>query len=109
MRYPRLFAKCGMKNITLHPYVSGFSYNDSYWTDDFKRYRIQSGIGREIEMLLEQIKNPQFADHGFMLGDFDELIGLYRQKQEYLLSSMRDDDCWEWDASMHLIVTGTKK
>lgn len=108
MRYPRLFAKCGLKDITLHPYASGFSYNDSYWTDDFKRYRIKAGIGREIEMAEEQRKNPQFTEHGFTSEDFDELIGLYRQKREYLLSSMYDDDSWEWDANMHLIVTGTK-
>ena len=25
MRYPRLFAKLGLKNITIHPYASGFS------------------------------------------------------------------------------------
>ena len=36
MRYPRLFAKLGLKNITIHPYASGFSYNDSYWTNEFK-------------------------------------------------------------------------
>lgn len=108
MRYPRLFAKCGLKNITLHPYASGFSYNDSYWTDEFKEYKIKAGIGREIEMLEEQRKNPQFIEHGFTQEDFDELIALYRQKQEYLLSSMHDDDCWEWDANMHLIVSGTK-
>ena len=109
MRYPRLFAKCGLKNITIHPYASGFSYNDNYWSDDFKKYRITSGIGREIEMSEEQRKNPLFAEHGFSTKDFGELIGLYRQKQEYLLASMNDNDCWEWEANMHLIVTGTKE
>ena len=103
-----MFAKCGLTNITIHPYASGFSYNDSYWPDDFKKYKITSGIGREIEMLEEQRKDTRFAEHGFTQDDCDELIKLYRQKQEYLISSMNDNDCWEWEANMHLIVTGTK-
>ena len=109
MRYPRLFAACGLKNITLHPYASGFSYNDSYWTDEFKTYRIQTGIGCEIEILEKHREDPQYAGKGFAPEDFDELIALYRQKQEYLLSNLRNDDCWEWEAKLHYIVTGTKR
>jgi ubiquinone/menaquinone biosynthesis C-methylase UbiE len=107
-RFPRMFAKYGLKNITIHPYASGFSYNDSYWSDDFKEYRIKSGIGREIEILEKQRENPQYSEQGFSKGNFDELINLYRQKQKYLLSSMTNADCWEWEAKLHYIVTGTK-
>lgn len=107
-RFPRLFAKCGLKNVTIHPYASGFSYNDSYWSDEFKVYRIKSGIGREIEILEKQRENPKYSEHGFMQRDFDELIALYHQKQDYLLANITNDDSWEWDAKMHYIVTGTK-
>jgi len=108
MRYPRLFSKCGLENITIHPYASGFSYNDSYWTDEFKKNRIQAGIGYETEMSIEQRNDPAFAEHDFMPADYDELIELYRQKKEYLLSNLQNDECWEWEANMHLIVTGMK-
>lgn len=108
MRFPRMFAKYGLTNITIHPYASGFSYNDSYWSDDFKEYRIKTDIEREVEILEEQRKNPQFTEYGFTDKNFNELIALYRQKQEYLLSSLANDDCWEWDAKLHYIVTGTK-
>ena len=70
--------------------------------------RIIADIGREIEILDEQRVNPKYEEHGFMPDDFNELISLYRQKQAYLHSSVTDNDCWEWDASMHLIVSGTK-
>jgi hypothetical protein len=103
-----MFAICGLNDITIHPYASGFSYNDNYWSQDFKEYRIKSGIGREIEILESQRKNPQFEEQGFSGEDFDELINLYRQKQEYLLICMTNNDCWEWDAKLHYIVTGTK-
>ncbi|MCL2518268.1 MAG: methyltransferase domain-containing protein [Oscillospiraceae bacterium] len=105
-RYPRLFAKCGLTDIHIHPYASGFSYNDSYWSDEFKEYRIKSGIGRDIEIFEEQRKDPKFAENGFT--EFDELISLKRQEQEYLLASMNDDDSWSWNATMHVIVTGRK-
>ncbi|MCL2352771.1 MAG: class I SAM-dependent methyltransferase [Firmicutes bacterium] len=108
MRFPRMYAKCGLKGIEIHPYASGFSYNDSYWTDNFKKSRIYSDIGCEIAILEKQRVNPQYAEYGFTQEEFDELIALYRQKQDYLLSSMYDNDCWEWDAKMHYIVTGTK-
>ena len=108
MRYPRLFARLGLKNITIHPYASGFSYNDSYWTDEFKANKIDTDVGREIEILEEHRVDPKYEAYGFMPEDFSELISLYRQKQEYLRSSVTDNDCWEWDASMHLIVAGTK-
>jgi ubiquinone/menaquinone biosynthesis C-methylase UbiE len=107
-RFPRMFAKNGLKDITIHPYASGFSYNDSYWSDDFKQYRIRSGIGREIEILREQLVDPQYANQGFSRDDFMELMDLYMRKQEYLLASMKNDDCWEWEAKLHYIVTGEK-
>jgi Methylase involved in ubiquinone/menaquinone biosynthesis len=108
MRFPRMFAKCGLKNITIHPYASGFAYNDSYWSDEFKKYRIRSGIGREIEILEQQRINPKYAGNGFSQKDFDELISLYKQKQEHLLANMDNDDSWDWEAKLHYIVVGTK-
>ena len=67
------------------------------------------GGRREIEILEEQRVDPQYAENGFAPGDFDGLISLYRRKREYLLSSMRGSDCWEWDAKLHYIVTGIKE
>lgn len=107
-RFPRMLARHGLQDITIHPYASGFSYNDSYWSDAFKKYRIESGIGREIEILKKQREDSQYEEQDFSKRDFDELIGLYRQKQAYLLASMTDNDCWEWEAKLHYIVTGTK-
>ncbi|AUS96088.1 hypothetical protein CDQ84_17610 [Clostridium thermosuccinogenes] len=108
MRYPKMFAKCGLVDITIHPYASGFSYNDSYWSDDFKVYKIKSGIGREIEILEKQRKNPLYAENGFTNAEFDELIDLYRKKQTHLLSNIHNIENWDWEASVHYIVTGKK-
>lgn len=104
MRYPRLFAECGLTNITIHPYASGFSYNDSYWTDEFKAFIIKSTIKGEIEA---NQNTPEFAEHGFTAEDYTEMVALLMQKQDYLLTSLHGDS-WEWNAKMHLIVTGTK-
>lgn len=105
MRYPRLFSICGLTNITIHPYASGFSYNDSYWTDEFKEYIIKSNIKGEIESNRNSL---EFTEYGFSSQDYDEMVSLLQQKQEYLLFNMNNTDCWEWDARMHLIVTGMK-
>lgn len=107
-RFPRMFAKCGLKNISIYPYASGFSYNDSYWSEEFKEYRIKSGIGREIEIFEKQRENPNYTEFGFLQKDFDELIELHRKKQSYLLACIENIDCWEWEAKLHFIVSGTK-
>ena len=108
MRYPRMFAKSGLQNITIHPYASGFSYNDTYWSDEFKQYMIKSGIGREIEILENQQKDHRYSENGFIDAEFAELITLFKQKQEHILANMRNNDSWNWEANMHFIVTGTK-
>jgi Methylase involved in ubiquinone/menaquinone biosynthesis len=108
MRFPKMFAMCGLTNITIHPYASGFSYNDSYWSDDFKKYLIVKGIGREIEILEQQRKNPLYAENGFFADDFNELINLYKLKQNYLIDCIGNNENWDWNATMHYIVTGTK-
>jgi SAM-dependent methyltransferase len=108
IRFPKMFAMCGLKNITIHPYASGFSYNDSYWSYDFKEFIITKGIGREIEILEQQKKNPLYAENGYYEKDFNELINLYKLKQIYLINNIGNNDNWDWNASMHYIVTGTK-
>jgi len=108
MRFPRMLAKHGLSDITIHPYASGFSYNDDYWTDEFKEYKIKSGIGREIEILQEQQKNSLYFENGFTLQDFNELITLYRQKQNHLIKNIHNNESWSWEANLHYIVTGTK-
>lgn len=108
MRFPKMFAMCGLTNITIHPYASGFSYNDSYWSDDFKKYIIMKGIGREIEILEQQKENSLYAENGFFDNDFNELIELYKCKQNHLINNIHNNESWDWNASMHYIVTGTK-
>lgn len=108
MRFPKLFAMCGLKDITFHPYASGFSFNDSYWSYDFKKYLIITEIGREIEILEENRKNPLYEKNNFSEDDFNELISLYKRKQEFLMNHIDDNENWDWRANMHYIVTGTK-
>jgi hypothetical protein len=107
-RYPKLFSQCGLKNISVHPYCSGFSYSDNYWSDEFKLYHIKTGYDRSIEMAENHKKDARFAEHGFSRHDCDELIKLYRGKQEYLLNRLHDNQDWEWNASTHYIVSGMK-
>ena len=108
MRFPKMFAVCGLKEITIHPYAAGFSYSDSYWSDEFKRFKIMSALGREIEILEKQRSNPKYAENGFSEQEFKELIELYKLKQQYLISNIDNNDSWNWSASMHYIVSGTK-
>ena len=108
MRFPKMFATCGLTNITIHPYASGFSYNDSYWSDDFKKFMINKEIGREIEILESQRINTLYAENGFFDDDFQELINLYILKQKHLFNIINNSESWDWNASMHYIVTGTK-
>jgi ubiquinone/menaquinone biosynthesis C-methylase UbiE len=106
--YPKLFVKCGLTNISMHPYASGFSYSDSYWSDEFKINKIKLGIGREI-ICLETLKgDSRFQEHGFTKQEFDGLIKLYKDKQDYLLNNLDDNQEWNWRAGTHYIVSGTK-
>lgn len=108
MRFPKMFATYGLTNITIHPYASGFSYNDSYWSDEFKKFMIDKEIGREIEILEQQRSNILYSENGFSDEDFKELIDLYKLKQKHLVSSIGNNESWDWNVSMHYIVTGTK-
>lgn len=107
-RYPKLFAECGLKNISIHPYASGFSYSDNYWSDEFKLYHIKTGFDRSIEMAEIYKKDARFAEHGFTKQECNELIKLYKGKQEYLINNLKDNQDWEWYAGTHYIVSGTK-
>jgi len=101
MRYPKLLAECGLKNITVHAYSSAFSYSDSYWTDEFKILHIKRGTEREIEMIEANCEKFDFEYR-------DELIKLYNAKQEYLLNILHDNKDWEWNTRSNYIVAGTK-
>jgi ubiquinone/menaquinone biosynthesis C-methylase UbiE len=107
-RYPRMFAECGLKNITTHAYASTFSYSDSYWSDEFKIYKIKTGIGRDIECIIENKKDSRFQEYGFSNEEFDELIKLNREKQEYLLNNLNNNQDWELWAAGNYIIAGTK-
>ena len=108
-RYPKMFAELGLKNITIHAYASAFSYSDSYWSDEFKIAKIKRGLGRAIELLELNAKDYlKFEEYGFSKQDFDELIELSKEKQEYLLNNLSNNEDWEWSASTSYIVAGTK-
>jgi len=107
-RYPKMFAEFGLKNITIHAYASAFSYSDSYWSDEFKIFKIKSGIGKEIQNIQANSEDSRFQEYGFSIRDFDELIKLNKEKQEYLLKNLNNNQDWEWSASTNYIVAGTK-
>ena len=107
-RYPKMLAECGLKNITIHAYASAFSYSDSYWSDEFKIFRIKSGIDKEIKNIQANSEDSRFQEYGFSMQDFDELIKLNRDKQEYYLTNLHDNQDWEWWVAGNYIVAGTK-
>jgi ubiquinone/menaquinone biosynthesis C-methylase UbiE len=107
-RYPKLFSECGLNNISINPIASTFAYDDPYWSEEYSIQKITTEMDHEIEIYEEHKGNPLFAEYGFSKEEFDELIGLLRQKQDYLLKNFRLDTSWEWTASLHFIVTGTK-
>ena len=107
-RYPKLFSKCGLRNISIMPMGSVFAYNDSYWSDDYRLKKITAEIDDEIRIITENNQNPGFSENGFTNQHCNELISLLRQKQDYLLKNFRTDDSWEWSAGLSCIVTGTK-
>ena len=108
IQYPKLFKECGLKNITIHPYATSFSYSDSYWSDEFKIFRIKAGINRDIEVFKSNKQAKKFQEHGFSNEEFDELIDLHIQKQEYLLNNLDDNGNWEWRGTTYLIISGIK-
>ena len=106
-RYPKMFAECGLENITVHAYASAFSYSDSYWSEEFKIFKIKSGIGKEIKNIESCSADQRFREH-FSQQYFDELIKLSKEKQEYLLNNLNSNMDWEWSTSNNFIVAGTK-
>ena len=107
-RYPKMFAECGLKNIMIHAYASAFSYSDGYWSDEFKILKIKSGIGKEMKDKESVREDSRFQEHGFSIRELDEVIQLMRDKQEYLLNHLSDNQDWEWSTSVNYIVAGTK-
>ncbi|MCL1858339.1 MAG: methyltransferase domain-containing protein [Oscillospiraceae bacterium] len=107
-RYPKMFAEFGLKNITIHAYASAFSYSDSYWSDEFKTYKIKSGMGKEIKNIESNSEDLRFQEYGFSKQDFQELIKLNKTKQEYLLNNLNNNQDWEWSVSTNYIVAGEK-
>lgn len=107
-RYPILFSKCGLKDISIKSVGSVFAYNDNYWSDEYRIKKITANIDDEIRIITENNMNPSFAENGFTNQDYLELIGLLRTKQDYLLKNYRTDESWEWSAGLHCIITGRK-
>ena len=107
-RYPRMFAECGLKNITTHAYASTFSYSDSYWSDEFKIFRIKEGTNKEIKNIISNSEDIRFNEYGFSTAEFDELIKLNREKQEYLLKNLNNNQDWEIWSAGNYIIAGTK-
>jgi len=108
-RYPKMLAECGLKNITIHAYSAAFSFSDSYWSDDFKIYHIQTGAKREIEGVGANFEEySKFEEYGFSKQDCEELIQLYKEKEKYLMGKLHNNDDWEWNVRSHYIVAGTK-
>ena len=107
-RYPKLFAVSGLTNISIMPMGAAFAYDDKYWPDDYRIRKITLDINDEIRIITENNRDPHFAENGFSNQDCEELVGLLRRKQSYLLENYRTDDSWEWSAGLNCIVTGTK-
>jgi len=107
-RYPKLFSKCGLANISIMPVGAAFAYNDNYWSDEYRINKITLDINDEIRIIVENNQDPKFSENGFTNTDCEELVGLLRRKQKYLLENYRTDDSWEWSAGLSCIVTGTK-
>jgi len=90
------------------PVGAAFAYNDTYWSDEYRTKKITLDINDEIRIIVENNQDPKFSEHGFSNADCEELVGLLRRKQKYLLENYRTDDSWEWSAGLNCIVTGTK-
>lgn len=107
-RYPKLFSKCGLANISIMPVGAAFAYNDNYWSDEYRIKKITLDINDEIRIISENSRDQKFTESGFTETDCEKLVGLLRQKQKYLLENYRSDNSWEWSAGLSCIVTGTK-
>ena len=107
-RFPKLFSKCGLTNISIMPAGAVFAYNDNYWSDEYRIKKITLDINDEIRIIIENNQDPKFSENGFSKKDCEELVELLRLKQNYLLENYRTDDSWEWSAGLSCIVTGTK-
>ncbi|HMK46800.1 MAG TPA: methyltransferase domain-containing protein [Methanocella sp.] len=108
-RYPKMFEECGLRDISIYPVAHGFSYDDRRWLPELRRYQIDVGLKREIELISERSKMIEFNDqYGFSQKDFGELIELLKAKRRYLLENIEADASWEWFAGLGLVVVGLK-
>lgn len=108
MRYPKMFAECGLTDIAIYFAGTAFLYNDNYWSDEYKIKLLTRGIEREIEFCESRKENPEYAENGFPNEDFDELISLLKRKRDYLLNNLQADDSWEWEGYTNCIISGKK-
>jgi len=107
-RYPKLFSKLGLKNISIKAVGSSFAYDDAYWPDEYRVRKITADVNDEIRQITENAKEPGFAENGFTAEDGEEMVRLMRVKQDYLLANYKTDDSWEWHAGLSCIFTGIK-
>lgn len=107
-RYPEMFDICGLKNIHIYSIASAFSYSDSRWPIEYRKYQIDTGISDDIRIITQRSEITEYEKYGFTKKDFAELIELLKKKQKYLLDNIEIDMSFELDAGHQIIVTGIK-
>ncbi len=107
---PRLFERCGLRDLHLYPFSHLICYNDAYFPAEYRRKLAVEETTEEIEWLKGRYagKEDIYEAHGFSRRDFDRLLSLLMIKRAYLIHHFDTVGSFEWHGGFNFIVTGRK-
>lgn len=108
--YPKLFAKCGLKDIHLYPYAYGICFNDNRYDREWmKKFAIDEteGVLNELRYRIENSRDFYQNDE-FTKKEQQKLMTLMERKLDYLMNHFEKDESFEWAGGYNFIVTGRK-
>jgi len=110
LRYPKMFAVCGLANINIHPYAYTFNYNDENIPLDYRQSLLIDETQSEIDWLTSRYENNKglYHQHDFSDHDFTRLVTLLQTKIAYVKNNLEHDKSFEWRGGFNFIVTGKK-
>ena len=104
---PHFFAENGLKDISLYPIGSLFSFSNAELNKEDREKYVNDSYECECLKLNRFLKiddRKQFLKKE----EAKEYLNLLEEKKEYLLNNLEDNSIFEWTASGSVLITGRK-
>ena len=111
MRTAKLFRRCDLTHIRMHPFAHLICYDDDRLPFEQRRELALGELEEDIAWIAGRYNEFReiYDAHGFTKQDMDRLLMLMKRKLSYLEAHFGEDEAYEWHAGLNFIVTGIKK